>query len=164
MKKIITKILLLTVKWRIDMGQLNAMIYVKDVLKSVDFYKNVLGFKFTGFWGIKGCTMEWNEPGNPAYAGFGIGGCPKCECDGSHFGIHPQEKPTQVASEGILFHIQVDNVDDMYARLKNKVKDIQEPRDEPWGARLLELKDIDGYTWNFHKPMKQESCSNCHCK
>jgi predicted enzyme related to lactoylglutathione lyase len=109
-------------------GPLGGMIYVPDVVKSVKFYKDILGFEFAGYWDSEKCVMEWDKKEQPFYAGFNL--------DGSHFGIHPNEKECLVGTS-IEFYRVVENADDYYQQVKKNGGQCDAPHDTPWGRDCL---------------------------
>jgi len=50
---------------------------------------------------------------------------------------------------GVHFVLGVTNVDDFYQRLRTRMSDISEPRDEGWGGRFISTQDPDGYRLFF---------------
>ena len=120
---------------------LGAMVFVDSVTKSVAFYKDKLGFEFTGYWDGEKPAQEWTKPGEPPYAGFMIGG--------GHLGLHPNDG-TRKAGNGMEFHVVVDNVDAYHKQITAKGASSTEPKDEDWGGRTITLKDPDGHIWDFY--------------
>ena len=49
-------------------GRLQALLYVQDLPRSVDFYR-ALGFGFKGYWNpaTQQVAMDWKEAGQPNY-------------------------------------------------------------------------------------------------
>lgn len=122
-------------------GPLGGMIYVPDVLNSVKFYKDVLGFDFGGYWDSENCVKEWTQKEQPFYAGFDL--------NGSHFGIHPREENHVVGTSTEFYRI-VENTDDYYKKVKENGGKCDAPSDTVWGARLFMIKDPDGHVWGFY--------------
>jgi len=88
---------------------------VSDLKKSKSFYQDVLGLEKMGEW--------------PAYAIFDIAG--------TSFGLERKAKPE--------ICLLVDDVDKAYLDLKDKgAKSVNEPKDQPWGARSATFADPDG--------------------
>src|SRR5215510_9882706 len=50
---------------------------------------------------------------------------------------------------GVHFVLGVTDVDDFYQRLRTRMSDISEPRDEGWGGRFISTQDPDGYRLFF---------------
>lgn len=61
---------------------------------------------------------------------------------------HPSQKPifqTEFNGKGVYLTIEVDNVDEIYKKLKNKgIKIEVDIRDEEWGDRHFAIKDPNG--------------------
>lgn len=122
-------------------GPLGGMIYVSDVVASANFYKDILGFDFSGYWDSENCVMEWAQKEPPCYAGFNL--------EGSHFGIHPIEKDCKVGTS-IEFYRMVDNADAYYEFVQSRGGQCGAPEDTPWGARLFSIQDPNGHYWGFY--------------
>ncbi|HEY6806455.1 MAG TPA: VOC family protein [Pyrinomonadaceae bacterium] len=50
---------------------------------------------------------------------------------------------------GAHFFIGVDDVDALYAQLRNKAPEVKPPSDEGWGGRFITLQDPDKYRFFF---------------
>lgn len=50
---------------------------------------------------------------------------------------------------GVHFVLGVTDVDDFYERLRTRMIEVSEPRDEGWGGRFCSLQDPDGYRLFF---------------
>lgn len=120
---------------------LGGMIYVSDVLASVKFYRDVLGFDFSGYWDSEHCVMDWNKEEQPFYAGFNL--------QGSHFGIHPLDGK-RVLGNTTEFYIVVQNADAYWEEVKAKGGACSDLEDTVWGSRLFSIKDPDGHFWGFY--------------
>jgi catechol 2,3-dioxygenase-like lactoylglutathione lyase family enzyme len=101
---------------------------VSDLLKSIQWYENVLGFECTG----ADINEKWS------YADFYCG-------EGAVFAIAVSDK---VPSYG-RFNFDVDNVDDLWDKLKNKVNIIESIQTMPYGTRKFTILDIDGNELGF---------------
>lgn len=130
---------------------LNAMLLVKDVVKSVKFYKDVLGFTFSGYWDGKDCAQDWKSQEQPPYAGFDV--------KGAHLGIHPTD-PSRKVGNSIELHMGVENADKYYQEVKSRGGDVTEPKDTEWGARMFQVKDPDGHIWDFYHMLDPSKCSS----
>jgi predicted enzyme related to lactoylglutathione lyase len=61
-------------------------------------------------------------------------------------------------NKNVIIEFKVDNVDDVYIRIKNLTKDIvQEPVTMPWGNRSLLFRDPDGSLINFFTPVTPQA-------
>ncbi len=118
------------------------MLYVSDVERSVNFYKDALGFGFKGYWDdVNHCvTFDFAAANNPSY----------CEMTFGEFklGIH-LDPEFQAGSPRFELQIGVDSVNDTFERFAAAGAKPSEPKDFPWGMRMFSLKDPDGHVWNF---------------
>ena len=98
---------------------------VRDLKRAVDFYERVLGLQK---------KYEFKD-----YAGF--------DCGGVEIGLKTWggiEKPRR--GEPCIDFL-VEDIEDAYKRLQEKgVKVIEEPKETPWGSRILVFEDQDGNT------------------
>lgn len=61
-------------------------------------------------------------------------------------------------NKSVIIEFHVDNVDDVYERIKDFVDGIvQEPTTMPWGNRSLLFRDPDGNLVNFFTPVTPEA-------
>ena len=124
--------------------KLNAGIVTEKLAATKDFYTNKLGF---------GVTFE-NEfylllhtPNKSAEISFLL----------PH---HPSQQPLfqqPFTDQGLYLTIEVDDVDQLYADIKNKGVDLEiELRNEPWGDRHFAIKDPNGIAIDLVKYSPQE--------
>lgn len=103
------------------------ILYSKDVGRSIAYYVEQLAFE--GHW-------EWETP--PTF-----GGVSKDRVD-VFFCKDGQGQP------GTWLAINVDNVDEYYAKIKDKgAKILSEPQDYPWNMREMLVEDPDGHKIRF---------------
>lgn len=112
--------------------KLNAGIITTKLAESKTFYTNNLGF---------GVTFEnefyllMHTPGHEAEISFLLPD-------------HPSQQPffhKAFTGQGVYLTIEVDEVDSLYEKLKNKGVPIKiELRDEPWGDRHFAIEDPNG--------------------
>ena len=118
---------------------------VKDINKSIDFYKNAFGFILSG--------EPWkDEEGNIVHAVMSYQ-------EGIIF-LRPESSQSKSKAPISLdiesstwFCVNCDfNVDELFKQaVAAGVRVIYEPKDMPW-ARLFKVLDIDGYSWSFYQP------------
>ena len=101
---------------------------VRDLYKAIEWYETILGFECTG----ADANDRW------AYADFEFG-------EGAVFAIAVDEN---VPSHG-RFNFDVDNVDLLWERIKDKVCVLQEIETMPYGTRKFTIKDLDGNELGF---------------
>ncbi len=106
---------------------------VSNLARAVDWYENVLGFKNNGGW----------PPEKPTYMDF-------CAAEGAVFAI--MEVPTGKSYGRLNF--EVDNVDELWARLKDQVEIVEALFDTPYGTRKFTILDLDGNELGFVQAKK----------
>lgn len=126
-----------TVTQNLPTMKLNAGIFTQKLTETKTFYTNYLGF---------GVTFEndfhllLHTPNREAEISF----------TKSH---HPTQQPffqTEYGGTGMYLTIELENVDALYAQLKDKGVDIKiEMRDEPWGDRHFAVEDPNGIGIDF---------------
>lgn len=112
--------------------KLNAGIITEKIQETKQFYTENLGF---------GITFEnefyllMHTPGHQAQLSFLLPD-------------HPSQQPlfrSRFQGEGVYLTIEVDDVDELYHRLKEKGVQIKiDIRDEPWGDRHFAIQDPNG--------------------
>ena len=109
----------------------HAMVYVKDVQRALEFYRDLLGFKMVD---------EFRHEGKPVYARLRAPGG-----DGT-VALHMAGLGTSLASEGVRLYFEIRELDEFCRRLQAKHFYItQMPRMMPWGWRHAYLNDPDGH-------------------
>jgi predicted enzyme related to lactoylglutathione lyase len=108
------------------------MLVSKDLARSRDFYRDVLGLK-----------LGADQP--PYWVDFNLG-------NGALLGIHPEDDTLSVKPGSLYNGFAVDDVDAFIAGVKTHgVPVVQEPQDEPFGRHAL-IVDPDGYTVQVYTP------------
>src|SRR5512135_1662718 len=109
----------------------HAMVYVKEVQRALDFYRDLLGFKLVD---------EFRHEGKAVYARLRAPGG-----DGT-VALHMAGPGTSLASEGVRLYFEIRELDDFCRKLQAKQFYItQMPRMMPWGWRHAYLNDTDGH-------------------
>jgi catechol 2,3-dioxygenase-like lactoylglutathione lyase family enzyme len=109
----------------------HAMIYVKDVERSLGFYGGMLGFKL---------IEDFRYEGKPVYARLRAPGN-----DGT-LALHQAGPDDSVASNGVRLYFEVGELDDFCRKLQQKNFYITKmPQMMPWGWRHAYLNDPDGH-------------------
>ncbi len=123
-------------------GHVTALLYVSDLRRSVAFYRDQLGFHFTGYWDPvhRRVKDDYESANDPAYAGMNVGE--------SHIGLHadPEFSPGRPRVE---LHVPVADADAVHQVLTERGVQATEPQDEPWGSRVFSVTDPDGHAWDF---------------
>src|SRR5689334_21499629 len=99
------------------------ILYSSDISKSIQYYKEVLGFKD---------SWEWDDP--PTFGGVSKDLVQLFFCKEAQG--HP----------GTWLAINVDNVDEYYESIRAKGANIPSPpSDKDWGLREMLVQDPDGH-------------------
>jgi catechol 2,3-dioxygenase-like lactoylglutathione lyase family enzyme len=105
---------------------------VTDVAASSQFYREVMGFTSWFSYGEAACGVMFGE---------------------GRVLLHKGEPGPGVKSTGL--YIVVDSgIDEVYAKLKDRVTILTEIGDRHWGDRTFELADPDGYRIEFAQERK----------
>jgi catechol 2,3-dioxygenase-like lactoylglutathione lyase family enzyme len=109
----------------------HAMIYVKDVDRALDFYRDLLGFKL---------IEDFRYEGVPVYARMSAPGG-----DGT-IALHQAGPGDSLSSDGVRLYFEVCDLDEFCKKLQQKGFFITKlPRLMPWGWRHAYLNDPDGH-------------------
>ncbi len=111
---------------------LNAGIFTNKLEESKKFYVDNLGF---GVAFENDFYLLLHTPNKQATISF------------THANHHTQQPffQTEYGGTGMYFTIEIDDVDSLYAQLKDKGLEIKiELRDEPWGDRHFAIEDPNG--------------------
>jgi uncharacterized glyoxalase superfamily protein PhnB len=128
-------------------GKLMPMLYVHDVQQSVAFYRDRLGFQFSGWWNdnTNTYTADWIGTDKPHFAELRAGDLV--------LHLHAAEgslPPTR----GSILHVTVDDVDAYYAEVQSRGLKAEPPESMPWGMRHFYVSDPDGQNWSFCHPVR----------
>jgi len=123
------------------MGYLSPTLAVRDMKKTIEFYRDVLGFKL---------GLVFPDAGNlqtAEYADLSKDGMVVMFIPARNVGIGSEDK----LGAGVNFYMEIDGkVDDYYAEVESKgAKIAAEIRDEPFGIRDFTTEDVDGYQLTF---------------
>jgi catechol 2,3-dioxygenase-like lactoylglutathione lyase family enzyme len=114
----------------------HAMIYVKEVQRSLGFYRDMLGFKLVD---------EFRYEDKPVYARLRAPGG-----DGT-IALHMAGPGANLASEGVRLYFEVRELDNFCRKLQAKgFYMTQMPRVMPWGWRHAYLNDPDGHELSLY--------------
>lgn len=101
---------------------------VSDITRALKWYEEILGFENDGGWPVE----------NPTYYDF------KSD-EGAKFAIMEVKDKK---SHGRL-NFEVDNVDELWGTLKDRVEIVESLFDTPWGTRKFTIRDLDGNELGF---------------
>jgi catechol 2,3-dioxygenase-like lactoylglutathione lyase family enzyme len=111
------------------------MIHVPDVRAAVDWYQ-ILGFRLDG-------TNEEDGEMNWALLSFGSGEV-MFQAVGRSSAQHRRE---------VDLYVHVDDVDELYERLKDRVDVVEIPHDTFYGTRELIIRDLNRFWITFGQPL-----------
>jgi uncharacterized glyoxalase superfamily protein PhnB len=122
----------------------SAFLYVNDVLKSMDFYHEIVGAEI-------GQVHAEQEGGPITLAILRLGDFALM--------LHPQSDHAEEFEDtrlGVGMHLQlrVDDIDAFYQHCLDQGAMLAvsgEPVDQEWGWREFALKDPDGYVWSIYQ-------------
>ena len=119
-----------------DLGAAAPVFVVEEVARSVDYYRNALGFR-----------IEFTHGEPMAYASV----------ERDSVAVHLQDardSSRQVGQSAI--YVFVADVDALYSELRSRgAKIANEPRDYPYGMRDFDVYDLDGNALCFGTEMKR---------
>jgi uncharacterized glyoxalase superfamily protein PhnB len=120
---------------------------VADVERSVRFYRDVLGFKFQGFWDpvSRTAAQEWTGPGKPEYGEIRVGD--------ARIGLRPAAV-APASSRDVEMAIHVDSIKHHHQRIKAAGGSPTDLADQPWGAVMFSVTDPDGFQWQLIETKK----------
>ena len=117
---------------------LNPFLYVTNIQNSMEFYREILGFK---------AGTLYPDEYNPTFAPMFINGHKLMleEVDVELPAYHKHG----VCGSGIQLFLEVPNVDEIYEKLKQSAQVVDQIADRPWG-RTFSISDPDGYIISFY--------------
>jgi uncharacterized glyoxalase superfamily protein PhnB len=133
------------------MGVISPALAVRDVKRTIEFYRDTLGFKL----GI--CFPDIN---NPEYADLSKDGMSLMFLPAQSLGIGLDGK----LGVGVDLYLQIDgDIDEYYQELKGKgVNMLLDIKDEPYGIRDFTIEDVDGYKLTFNQTFQAAKvCMSC---
>ncbi len=119
--------------------ELTPMIYVPDLRKAVDFYTGMLGFTCFEY------SDEWQ------WAAIGR------DSVGLMLAMPNEHTPYTGPSFSGSFYIKVDDVDTLWAELKNKVEVVYGIDNFDYGMRDFAIKDNNGFMLQFGQDITSPS-------
>ncbi|MHC4071682.1 MAG: VOC family protein [Planctomycetota bacterium] len=118
--------------------KLTTNMMVEDVNRTVDFYSDVLGFEFV--MGVPQDSQEIvtaKQKGQPL--GFAIVKCGD---------VDPEFNGMKIGGS-LTFYVEVENIEGLYVKLKDKVTIIKDIQTTFYGKREFYLRDCNGYILIF---------------
>ena len=126
------------------MGYLSLLLAVRNMKRTVEFYKNTLGFQM---------VMVFPDAENPEYADLSKDGMSIMFVPAGNLGIGRNK----MLGIGVNIYMEIDgDINEYYAELKQKGVDIvADIKDEPFGIRDFTIKDINGYQLTFNRRLQE---------
>ena len=124
-------------------GKLLPMLYVRDVPRSVAFYRDVMGFDFQGWWDEASKAYVSEPPARHARDFAEL-------CAGDLvLHLHVAETERDTAAAASILHVKVRDADAYYEQVTARGGRFDAPRDQVWGWRQFYVRDFDGHRWSF---------------
>ena len=133
------------------MGVISPTLAVRNMKRTIEFYKNSLGFKM---------GLAFPDADNPEYADLSKDGMSLMIIPAENVGIGSGEK----LGIGVDIYMQIDgDIDEYYNELKSKgVNIVVDIEDEPYGIRDFTIEDVEGYKLTFNQVSKTaKTCMSC---
>jgi uncharacterized glyoxalase superfamily protein PhnB len=133
------------------MGHISPALAVRDVKRTIQFYRDSLGFEM---------GMAFPDADNPEYADLSRDGMVIMLIPVGNAGVDSDQR----LGVGVNLYMQIDgNIDEYYNLLKsNGVKVVADIKDEPFGIRDFTIEDINGYKLTFNQVSKAvKACMSC---
>jgi catechol 2,3-dioxygenase-like lactoylglutathione lyase family enzyme len=126
-------------------GEILPVFYVTDVSKSVEFYRDVLGFEFHHFWDYDKSkeVSEWAAADPPVYAEMAAGD--------QKSALHLAREPYELQVGGAIHYFHVRDVDAHRRAVAKWRGDPSALIERPW-MRMFSVTDPDGHRLFFYSP------------
>jgi uncharacterized glyoxalase superfamily protein PhnB len=148
---------------------LTVMLTVKDMMKTIAFYRDTLGFEL---------SERWPDTDPPMWASLMLGeqavmigpsmspdspGCDNLEpAEKAYWKTSYEDFKKHKPGVGVILYLMVPNVDAFHDRVVTKgVKNASAPKSQFYGIRDFWMDDPDGYKLMFYTPIKMSSCQSC---
>lgn len=124
-------------------GEMLPVFYVTDVCKSVEFYRDALGFEFHHFWdyGKSAKVREWGAADPPVYAEMAAGD--------QKFALHLALEPYELQVGGVIHYFRVRDVDAHHRAVAERGGKPNALVERPW-MRMFSVNDPDGHRLFFY--------------
>ena len=126
-------------KIKYEQVKLEPMIYVSDLKSSIKFYTEILSFKVIEYY---------PDDRDPTWVAIQIGN-QRFAMGNTFDNINHKYHPNGINGSGVHFYIIVDNIEEVFQKLKSRVIIIDKLEKKPWGNTEFAIKDPDGYLISF---------------
>lgn len=148
---------------------LAVMLTVKDVARSIAFYRDTLGFRLDACWPDEKQPMWANVLMDAQSIMFGAQMDPNTVGDmcgkdvemGKQMKTLAEEMQKNKAGVGVTLYVRVPDVDAHHAKVSKKIANTAAPRTQFYGLRDFSVQDPDGYRLQMYTPIKMTSCQSC---
>ena len=126
-------------------GEMLPVFYVRDVDRSVEFYRDILGFEFHHFWdyGQSKEVRQWAADSPPVYAEMAAGDL--------KFALHLAQQPYELQVGGVVHYFRVRDVDAHHRMVAQQGGEPTALVEHPW-MRMFSITDPDGHRVFFCSP------------
>lgn len=140
----------------------------KDIKKSIDFYRNTLGFTLSESWpenDPKWCNLLLDKQSVMLGSPCSPEAAKEWGCTDSEIAILKSDLQSFSKNRpgvGVSIYLEVPDVDGFHDRVLSKGgKPLTAPKTQFYGLREFHLEDPDGYRLAFYTPVAMESCQSC---
>jgi uncharacterized glyoxalase superfamily protein PhnB len=148
---------------------LTVMLTVKDMMKTIAFYRDTLGFTL---------SERWPDTDPPMWANLMLGeqavmigpsmspdspGCGDLEPEAkAYWKTSYEDFKKNKPGVGVILYLMVDDVDAYHDKVVTKgLRTTSKPKSQFYGIRDFWAEDPDGYRLMFYTPIKLASCQSC---
>jgi uncharacterized glyoxalase superfamily protein PhnB len=136
--------LLKTYRARQTVREVASLLFVRDIIASVAFYRDKLGFTQTAAWEPDG-KLAWCRMQRGAAAIMLQQDCPD------------EDGPAEGRGRGVVFYFNCDDADKMHADFIARGLKLSAPATAFYGMRQVSLNDPDGYSLCFQSEVQSAS-------
>ncbi len=120
---------------------------VKDMQKSLDFYKKAFEFEVSG-------EVSKDESNNLIHIEMKKGEAYIMFSPEGAYGSNSKAPITSGVESGISLYVYCEDVDSLYKQaIEHGANSLSKPEDMFWGDRVCRLIDINNYCWAFGKKL-----------
>jgi uncharacterized glyoxalase superfamily protein PhnB len=118
------------------------LLNVESVARSIEFYRDHLGFRV---------TQEWEDEGRVRWASLEVPNV-RLMLNEPH-GVDNRDRRNRDTYTDAVFYFTIDDVDSLHARLNSAGIVVGDLANEDYGMREFYVSDPDGYELGFGTPL-----------